>query len=398
MSRFLLLPGNNTLSHLAKCLALREVLAARGHEVSLAVSRARSGFLDRIGQPHHVLPDIQEADAGVAPAFSWFRPERVAATIRAEVDLIEHVQPDAVLGVFRFTGPLSARITRVPYDALICGSMTPACDEVLGFAPGEAGADAQQSALTFFRRACARRMAPALTALGLEAPDDAWQLLQGRRTFLWDFPEFQPLPATPGYHHVGPLAWNGWPQADASALDRLQGPIAYVAFGTGGVSARMLRHLLEALWHLGFAVALALGGQQAAGLRGPPEKLAVFEFLASGQVLPRAALVVCHGGQLLVFEAMRHLLPVFVLPLQPEQAQNGVCVERLGCGQRLLSGVVFQGDVQAAETAFLQRPASDLADEIAACLADAGLSGRLAHAAACLDRYPSTAALAMEET
>ena len=50
MSRFLLEPCNNTLSHVAKCLALREALEACGHEVFLAVSVARAAFLERIGQ------------------------------------------------------------------------------------------------------------------------------------------------------------------------------------------------------------------------------------------------------------------------------------------------------------------------------------------------------------
>lgn len=398
MSRFLLNPSNNTLSHLAKCLALRETLEARGHEVFLTASKARAAFLDRLGQDRYfVLPDIQEADAGPAPSFSWFKADRVEACVRAEVKLLKELKPDAMLGVFRFTGPLSAKLADVPYDALICGSMTPACDEVLGFAPGEAGAEEQAAALRFFRLTCARRLRPALDALGLAPLEDAWQLLTGRRTFLWDFPEFQPLPETPGYHHVGPPQWSGWPrpQNESAALDRLQGPIAYVAFGTGGVSTRMLRHLLDALWRLGYAVALALGGQ-AVLAEWPAESasLAVFEFLPAEQVLPRADLVVCHGGQLLVFEALRRGIPIFVLPMQPEQAQNGVCVERLGCGRRLLRGLVFDGRADRVEAALLERPPAILTEEIAAVMADPGLPERITRAGGQLGRYTGAEALA----
>ncbi len=398
MSRFLLNPCNNTLSHLAKCLALRETLEARGHEVLLTVSKARAAFLDLVGQERYfVLPDIQEADAGPAPGFAWFKADRVEACVRAEVKLLKALKPDAMLGVFRFTGPLSAKLADVPYDALICGSMTPACDEVLGFAPGEAGAEEQAAALRFFRRTCALRLRPALGALGLAPVEDVWQLLTGRRTFLWDFPEFQPLPITAGYHHVGPPHWSGWPcpQTESTALDRLEGPIAYVAFGTGGVSSRLLRHLLDTLWHLGYAVALALGGQAGAlEWRAIPAKLAVFEFLPAELMLARTDLVVCHGGQLLVFEALRRRIPVFVLPLQPEQAQNGICVERMGCGHRLLRGVVFDGRADASEVAFLRRPPAELADEMASFLADPGLSQRLDLASRQLGRHTGAKALA----
>ncbi|MCC6562545.1 MAG: glycosyl transferase, partial [Xanthomonadales bacterium] len=152
MSRFLLLPGNNTLSHIAKCLALREALEARGHQTFLAVSSGRSGFLDRLGERRRFfLPDIQEADGSPTPTLAWFRPARVEACVLAERALIQQLRPDAVLGVFRFTGRLSATLANVPYHSLICGSMTPACDEVLGFAPREPGADEQATALRFFR-------------------------------------------------------------------------------------------------------------------------------------------------------------------------------------------------------------------------------------------------------
>lgn len=399
MSRFLLEPCNNTLSHVAKCLALREVLEARGHEVFLAVSAARAAFLDRLGHDRYfVLPDIQEADDGPTPVFSWFRPKRVEACVRAEVDLLRRLRPDAVLGVFRFTGPLSAALAEIPYDSLICGSMTPACTDVLGFAADEAGAGEQGAALKVYRRACADRMRPAFAALGLDPVDDAWQLLLGRRTFLWDFPEFQPLPKTPGYHHVGPVHWSGWPrsQTGSDALDSLQGPIAYVAFGTGCVPPRLLRHLVEVLWRMGYSVALALGGQSTiAELPVSPTRLAVFEFLPVEQVLARASLVVCHGGQGLIFDAMRQRVPVFILPLQLEQAQNGICVERMGCGRRLLRGEVFTGQLDFSETAFLNRPVEVLAEEMSAFLADQQLPARLAQASEQVSRYQGVNDLAL---
>ncbi|MBS1198236.1 MAG: hypothetical protein H6R18_2021 [Proteobacteria bacterium] len=391
MSRFLLEPCNNTLSHVAKCLALREVLEARGHEVFLTVSAARASFLDRLGHNcYFVLPDIQEADGGPTPVFPWFRPKRVEACVRAEVDLLRRLKPDAVLGVFRFTGALSAKLAGIPYDALICGSMTPACTDVLGFAADEPGANEQAAALRLYRRACADRMRPAFTALGLDPVDDAWQLLLGRRTFLWDFPEFQPLPPTPGYYHVGPVHWSGWPQAQTGndALDRLEGSIAYVAFGTGFVPPRLLRHLVEVLWRMGYSVALALGGQATtAELPASPTRLAVFEFLPVEQILPRTSLVVCHGGQGLVFDAMRQRIPVFVLPLQLEQAQNGVCLERMGCGRRLLRGEVFTGQLDFSETAFLNRPVKVLAEEMSAFLADQQMPACLAVASEQVSRY-----------
>jgi UDP-N-acetylglucosamine:LPS N-acetylglucosamine transferase len=158
----------------------------------------------------------------------------------------------------------------------------------------------------------------------------------------------------------------------------------------------MLQHLVEALWRMGYSIALAMGGQAAvADLPVFPELLAVFEFLPVEQALERASLVVCHGGQGLLFEAMRQRIPVFVLPLQPEQAQNGVCVERMGCGRRLQRGVVFTGQASSAEVAFLARPVDDIVDEMAAFLADARTPELLERASVQVSLYQGAADLAM---
>lgn len=398
MSRFLLEPCNNTLSHVGKCLALREVLQARNHEVFLAVSPARAAFLDSIGvADYFVLPDVQEADGGTAPTFAWFRPERVRHCVRAELELLRRIRPDRVLGVFRFTGAVSAALAGVPYDSLVCGSMTPACPDVLGFDDGEPGAEEQRAFLGFFRQTCAQRMRPAILDFGLMPVDDAWQLLVGERTFLWDFPEFQRLLPAPGYHHVGPVHWTGWPRPPGAGgvLDRLAGPVAYLAFGTGFVPPRLLRHLIAVLWRMDYSVALALGGQAAAAeLPVASSRLAVFDFLPVEEVLPRASVVVCHGGQGLIFDAMSRRIPVFVLPLQLEQAHNGVCVERLGCGRRLVRGEVFAGQSDFSAGLFQGRPVAEIADEMQAFMADPLRPACLARAADRVCGYAGVVALA----
>lgn len=399
--RYLLAPCNNTLSHIAKCLALREVLEERGHEVWLTTTPERVAFLDRLRQSRRLLPlpDIQQSNNGVAPSFAWFRPNQVQKIVAEEVAALQQLRPDRVLGVFRFTTPLAARIAGIPYDSLICGSMTPACQEIPGFGPDDDGMQEQAKAMRFFRHACARRMAPAMQSLGLSPVDDLWDLLEGERTLLWDYPEFQPLPMRPGYMHVGPPLWTGWPQVDNARLSALRGRLAFVSFGTGCVSTRLLQHLINVLWHLGYAVALALGGQNTQAFRDIPGKLAVFDFLPAKQILEQADILVCHGGQLLIFEALLHRRPVFVLPLQPEQAQNGRCLERLGCGCRLISGHVFTGADSPSETDFLARPLRELANVVAEYLARQSLCASLSDAAMHISSLGGVNALAnaMEE-
>jgi UDP:flavonoid glycosyltransferase YjiC (YdhE family) len=117
--KFLLLPGNNSLSHVTKCLAMEEALSARGHQVLIAASRKHASFLRLLPCRHTVLPDIQEVDDGAAPSLAWFRrPERIRACIEAEIALLKAYRPDRILGVFRFTAKAAAAVCGIPYDSL----------------------------------------------------------------------------------------------------------------------------------------------------------------------------------------------------------------------------------------------------------------------------------------
>jgi hypothetical protein len=84
---------------------------------------------------------------------------------------------------------------------------------------------------------------------------------------------------------------------------------------------------------------------------------------------------------------MAQRIPVFVLPLQPEQAHNGVCLERMGCGRRLVRGVVFTGQADYSAAALLERSVDSLADEMSAFLADQCTGARLTWAAEQVSNY-----------
>lgn len=346
--RVLILPGGNALSHLAKGLAVRDALRARGHEVAVAATAARAPVLSALGIPHHVLPDLQDADQGHAPAYAWFRnPGHVQRVVEAERALIAATRPDRVLGVFRFTATTAAALEGTPCDTLACGCMVPAFRGVLGFRPGEEGWDAQRQFLDAFYRRCADRLRPVL-ARSSPPLVDLRSLLLGERTFLWDTPAFEPLaredlaPGT-GLIHVGPPVFEGWPAdpGGAEALDRLGSPLAILSMGTALPPDSAPDRILKRLLALGFHVAIAGGGRPVAV--PPHPRVTVFRFAPMARLLDRAALLVCHGGQQSVFEAMARRVPVAVLPFHPEQAQNGLCLERLGAGGRLVPATVFWG-------------------------------------------------------
>lgn len=397
--KYLLVPGNSSLSHVVKCLAVGEVLTARGHEVRVAVSRKSSRFLQKLSLEHFVLPDIQEADESGFPSVEWFRqPRLITDCINEEVRLLRSYQPDRVVGVFRFTLKSSARIAGVPYDSLICGCMLPDSPEVMGFAEGEPGRENQRIILDGFFRYAGARLGAALPAAGLpRSSDDIRHMLKGERTFLWDFPEFAPLPQQPDLIHVGPLSWKHWPydNVDTGVLSRGDGPLAVVAFGTCTFCLNAVKRIITVLLARGYRILLAAGGQpELLSILPNDPRVITCAFAPLHQILPHAALLVTHGGQMTVFEALQEEVPVLVMPFQPEQAHNGVCLERLGCGKRLVSAEPFQGNSTVYMNALDRMTDDEIGAGISGLVLHPHIKSRLSETRDTIGRYGGVHALA----
>jgi UDP:flavonoid glycosyltransferase YjiC (YdhE family) len=397
--KFLLIPGNNAISHLVKCLAISEALMARGHEARVVVSRKHAPFLKRLKIDHIVLPDIQETDGSGFPSVEWFRhPQTILNCINAEVDLLKTYRPERVLGVFRFTLKASAQIARVPYDSLTCGCIIPDSSEVLGYAEGEPGREVQQIILDSFYRYAGAKIGDALTTFGLpKSNGDIRHMLKGERTFLWDFPEFTPVQRNKDIVYVGPLAWNHWPSDifDFNSLIGKDRPLAVVTFGTCTVCVSAAKRIINVLIDRGYHVVLAAGGQKEFfNLMPGDPRVTTYMFAPLPTILPHTALLVTHGGQMTIFEALQNRVPVVVMPFQPEQAHNGVCLERLGCGTRLVSPQLFQGNSSIYNDALDRMTDAEIVFKISNLIQNTMTEERLAAVSKIIGNYNGSAKIA----
>jgi UDP:flavonoid glycosyltransferase YjiC (YdhE family) len=396
--RYLLIPGNNSLSHVAKCLAIREVLLGKGHETLIAVNQKHAQFLKKIEMDHYVLPDIQEIDMSPFPTTAWFKqPMRIIDCIKKEAALLESYKPNRVLGVFRFTSKASAQLTGIPYDSLICGCMLPQSTEVLGFSENEAGIKIQIENLKGFYQYAGTKMSIALASLGLSKISDIRCMLKGDRTFLWDFPEFLPVEKEISIIHVGPIKWNRWPHdpIDINKLFNGTRPLAILTFGTCTISILIAKRIITLLLELGYNVLIAAGGQEELLTIMPDEpRVTALNFAPLQNLFPHSAMVVCHGGQMTVFDALYNKIPVVVMPFQPEQAHNGVCLERIGCGCRLVPPQPFRQNPWVFIDALNRMSDYEIKSKVTNLVNNPQTAIRLAEVKEVLDRYNGPKALA----
>jgi UDP:flavonoid glycosyltransferase YjiC (YdhE family) len=366
--KFLIIPSNNSLSHIAKGIALRDSLIRKNHESLIAVGRHHTKFIDAVLDEYAILPDIQEIDGSPFPTLYWFKyPEKIVSCVNGEVDLIRRYRPEAVIGIFRYTAKVSSFFTGTPYYSLICGCMLPENREPLGFLKDDPGYATQQFYLDNFNKYSTVKMNRALKTLGAVPINSIKELLKGIKTFLWDFPEFMPLESGEDVIHAGPISWDKWPydDYDLGSFMNIPLPLAAVAFGTGIEQKSVTRRIATLLVDSGYKVIIANGGI------GSPSRNNEFghhclalNFAPLQEILNHASVLISHGGQMTVFEALRKKVPVVVMPFQPEQDHNGLCLERVSCGARLISHTPFSGNSRVYIDALDRLSDKDIASKI----------------------------------
>ena len=123
-------------------------------------------------------------------------------------------------------------------------------------------------------------------------------------------------------------------------LDSGDAPVVYVSLGSFlSVRSDVLVTIARALRGLGVRVALAHGSTPRASLDeasgGLPDSWLVRETLPQVRLLERASLVVTHGGNNSVTEALRAAVPLLLLPLSTDQFAGAAALEVAGVGEAL---------------------------------------------------------------
>jgi UDP:flavonoid glycosyltransferase YjiC (YdhE family) len=346
----LCLPYSHTLSHLGRPLTVALELRRRGHQVAFAGESPRLGHAAKAGFAIHALhePDPETLYGNIREGRLRFVSTReLERMIEADLELFRRVRPEVILTDGRFSAGISAQLARLPHAAIVNVSSTRyrALPYVPMFdflprgrrpGPGTAGSFLDRlnlrlemaifdAAMPDFSRLSRKyALAKRVTATDCLAGADL--------TLLSDIPEYFPTRDLPPDHrYVGPLAWDlpmttpdWWPPATDGGL------FVYATMGTTGVPGLFPR-LLESLDGLG-AQAIVTTGGQAKGLEAPSPAVRIEEFVDGRLVLPLCDVVVCHGGNGTIYQALQQGKPVIGLPTIPDQAFNMRRVEALGAG------------------------------------------------------------------
>ena len=334
-----------TLAHVARPLVLSAALDRNRYDVVFACDPRYAWLLRDFRGRHAPIKSI--TTEAFLDALSRGRPVYDAATLGRYVEedlaLLDEVRPSVVIGDFRLSLSISARLREIPYISVSncywspywrpqrypMPSLRPLTTIVPHRLAEVVFRVARPLAFALHCRPLNEiRRNYGLPSLGSDLRrvyTDADHVLYADIEEL--FPEAH-LPAT--HHFLGPLPWSP-PLPTPDWWDKLPAdrPVVYVTMGSSGQAAA-LPHILRALGHLDITVIAASAGREL------PENLStnihVAAYLPGDEASRRAQLVICNGGSPTSYQALSAGVPVIGIPSNLDQFLNMETLKRAGVG------------------------------------------------------------------
>jgi UDP:flavonoid glycosyltransferase YjiC (YdhE family) len=119
-----------------------------------------------------------------------------------------------------------------------------------------------------------------------------------------------------------PPAW--WPPK------RRGGQLVYLTMGTTGIGD-FFRNVYELIKKTDMTFVVTTGGQ-IEGLKTVEGIVYLEKFMNGDLIMEKSELVVCHGGNGTIYQALQHGKPIIGIPTIPDQKFNMRRVESLGVG------------------------------------------------------------------
>jgi UDP:flavonoid glycosyltransferase YjiC (YdhE family) len=337
-----------TLAHVGRSIRLASILQRDGMVVELACDGRYARFiagLDFPVRPIRSIPSDTFLDA-LARGRPVFSTETLRAYASDDLALLSAVQPDVVIGDFRLSLSVSARVAGIPYVNVTNAYWSPYARprfEVPSLALTRLVGLPVAKALF----PIARPFAFALHTIPMnrvrrayQLPSLGWDLRRvycdGDLTLYADIPELIPIFGNPPTHkYIGPVLWSPPVEPPAWWREAISGePPIYVSLGSSG-QAQLLPMVIEALLPLERPIIVATAGRGGDLPRRPG--LWATDFVSGEAIARKACAVVCNGGSPTCQQALVHGVPVVGIPSNLDQYLNMHYIERFGAGKLIRS-------------------------------------------------------------
>jgi UDP:flavonoid glycosyltransferase YjiC (YdhE family) len=368
-----------TLAHVGRPLALAATLDRQRYDVHLACAPGHDMFLKGSDVRGWHIASISSARflAALAAGKPVYDTGTLMHYVQDDLRLLREARPDVVIGDFRLSLSVSARLAGVPYIGLVNAYWSPYVRQHYTV-PAMGLSRALPIALADRLFKLARPLAFALHSVPMNQVRRAHGLAplghdlrrvytDADRVLYCDIPEMFPAAHLPPTHaYLGPVVWSpptalpDWWHALPAGL-----PLVYVTLGSSGQGA-LLPRVLQALAPLPVAVIAATAGNVAidatgvlagAGAgSGAAANARVAPYLPGIDAARRASLVICNGGSPTSQQALAAGVPVLGIAGNLDQHLNMHGVVASGAGALLRSDRLNEHTLRRAAAGLLEQP------------------------------------------
>jgi UDP:flavonoid glycosyltransferase YjiC (YdhE family) len=325
---------------------LADFIRGEGYDLHLALGKKYERFVGQAPLTLHNLSSIPTDEFRRSLYFGRpvFNKTQLRSYVREDLDLIEKVQPNLIVGDFRLSLSVSARVAGVPYIAIGNSWWSPGCSAKyeLGdsFFGDLLGHRLSQSFFSLIRPLAFRAHARPLNAVrrewGMAPLADVRSVYTDADLVLYaDSPDLQDGLDLPDHHRfVGPVAWEPvchkpewW-----SELEQSQRPTIYVTLGSTG-NTSVLPSVLRALNKLEVNILLARNGHNV-----PAELqkgLYAADYIPGSAAMKLASVAVFNGGIGTATQALLEGVPSLGLVSNMDQQLCMNAIEGSCAGLRL---------------------------------------------------------------
>ena len=349
-----------TLAHVARPIVLAKGLDAAHYEVVIACDPRYKRFLDL--EPWQTLPlqsissrQFLRALASGSPVYDL---ETLRRYVKEDLALIDRVKPDLIVGDFRLSLSVSARLAGVPYASVTNAYWSPYYPvhkfplpvlPMTKYLPVPVAKQLFRLAQSFaFNLHCKPlnrvRQENGLLSLG----DDLRRVYTDADYTLYaDVPAMFPTENLPSNHHyLGPILWSP-PDTLPEWWSHLPDdkPIIYLTLGSSGPE-HLIQIVLNALADQPVIVIASTAG--AVVPQRLPANVYIADFLPGMQAAARSKLVICNGGSPTSQQALAAGVPVLGIASNMDQFLNMQAVVEAGAGIVLRADRISGDGIRAA--------------------------------------------------
>jgi len=332
-------------AHYLRCLELCQRLKGQ-FDIKIAYSSKYQGVIQKFGfktfkiknfDPEEIMKKATSFD------FSWLNLTSIRRILESQIEVINKYQPSIVLGDSSFTLKMAADKTNTKFISLLNGYMTKYyrfTRKISRIHPGYQYSKKMPLRLfelltRLIENASFRKIHEPFRKirkeLNLSSQKYFLDELEGERNLICDLPELFPQKKLPSnYDFVGPLFYRG-SHTEKETLSFIgdHHPNILVSMGSTG-SWNKVSCLTNPIFKKYRIIA---SGDASATLNGT--NIMSKPFINHTAIMPKIDLMICHGGNGTIYQALSFGVPVLCVPNNFEQEWNACRVEELGLGVQL---------------------------------------------------------------